>query len=204
MNMKRTDLGFSLVELLVVLAIFLIITSVVLFNQDKSSSDISLSNVTYEIALKIRQTQTYGLLVKGTANDYDNAYGVNFYVDIADGNKTKFRVFADNTLGAADELLVYDAADTVLSEHSLTEGNVISDVCTYPSIGDLANRKCFSTSAINVADISFQRPESAAIISDPSSASQKGEIDITVKSALGDKTRTIKVFGSGQISVYSN
>jgi prepilin-type N-terminal cleavage/methylation domain-containing protein len=207
-NLKRTDRGFSLMELLVVLSIFLIITSVVLFNQNKMSSDIGLSNVTYEVALKIRQTQTYGILVKGNEDEFDAAYGVHFYKD--NGDTIRFKIFADNPNSVDDDdLLRYNDSndsnsDTELSDHSLEEGNIIKDVCTYDSVGGTVG-ECLIDNNFESADIVFKRPETAAIISNSSSwPEKKSEIHIEVTSALGDKSRIIKVFGSGQISVYAN
>ena len=196
--------GFSLVELLIVVAIFLIITSIVLFSQNKFSSDISISNVAYQIALEVRQAQVYGILVRKNQDDFNSAYGLHFYKD---GNELKFLTFADNSFpDDEDDALVYDDADSILATHALEEGNVLSRVCTYDSIGDDDSRQCFSPSddELSSVDIVFKRPEPAALITDSSSSVRKGEVEITVTSSLGDRTRTVKVFGTGQISVYAN
>jgi len=202
---KTWGAGFSLIEMLVVISIFLIVTSAILFNQNKYSSDISLSNVAYEIALQVRQAQVYGILVReneriGEDDDFNSAYGLHF---VKQGEDIVFQLFADDLLGDTDDLLVFDDGDRILSTHRLAAGNKIADVCTYGSGG---SELCFSSDddALTFADIVFKRPEPAAVIHDSSSLVRKNEINILVTSALGDKWRSIKVFGSGQISVYAN
>ena len=56
-NLKK---GFTLVELLVTIVIFVIITGVVLVNSNKFDSSVLLHNFTYDVALTIKQAQTYG------------------------------------------------------------------------------------------------------------------------------------------------
>jgi prepilin-type N-terminal cleavage/methylation domain-containing protein len=193
--------GFSLVELLVVLAIFIIITTVVLFNQNKFSSDISISNVAYDVALQIRQAQVYGILVKEgeiQSDDFNSAYGIHF--SRATDNSGVLQMFSDE-----DDDFQYDAgADLEVGPvRRPAEENKIIDVCSYDLNGN--NKSCFSSNndTVDSLDIVFKRPEPAAIITHQSSGSEnrKGQVDIIIESSLGDKTRTVKVFSSGQISV---
>lgn len=188
----QTCAGFSLVEMLVTVSIFLIITTVVIMNQNKFSSDIALSNVTYEVALKIRQMQTYGILVRESDSDFSGAYGVHFYKN--DG-EIKFRAFADNPDSGNQLAYDDDVIDELLGIYSLAEGNEIIEVCTVQCL-------TLEDDDIEHVDIVFKRPEPSAIISD-SDDDERREVIITVASALGDKERFIKVLGTGQISVYA-
>lgn len=198
-NPRKFSGGFSLVELIVVVAIFIIITSVVLFNQNKFSSDIGISNAAYSVALQIRQAQVYGILVRqakqGAVNNFNTAYGIHFSKTGGTG-PIGFSLFSDDSPN-----LIFDNGDTPINYFQLPEGNTITDVCTYDSIGV---KQCFKSSggALSSVDITFKRPEPAALISDSlSSITRKGKVDIIITSALGNKTRLIKVFSSGQISV---
>ena len=193
--------GFSLVELLVVLSIFLIITSVVLFNQNKFSSDISITNVAYSIALEIRQAQVSGILVGQGQNDFNKAFGVHFMIE---NNQIVFRNFKD-----FDDDLNYDSGEGDASQQ-LSEGNIILSVCTYTSATDQSGKKCLapttsSTSGVLTAvDIMYKRPEPSAIIIDTLSANDRRKrLEVIVQSSLGDRTRTIKAYNTGQISVYN-
>jgi prepilin-type N-terminal cleavage/methylation domain-containing protein len=199
--------GFSLIELLVVVAIFMIMTAVILYNQNKFSSDISISNVAYAVALQVRQAQVYGTLVRQSQSSsgatFDSAYGLRF----SDGDQgVEFAFFADD-----DNDLFYSAGDSIIGEYVLPEGNVITDLCTYKG----ATVRCFQSSdddRITFADIVFKRPEPRAIITDssqeidedsgvPTLDSYRDEVQITITSSLGDRTRIVKVTSTGQISV---
>jgi len=195
--------GFSLVELLVVLSIFLIITSVVLFNQNKFSSDISITNVAYSIALEIRQAQVSGILVGQGQNDFNKAFGVHFMIE---NNQIVFQNFKDY-----DDKLNYDSGEGDASQQ-LSEGNIILSVCTYTSATEQIGKKCLapttsSTSGVLTAvDIMYKRPEPSAIIIDTLSANandRRKRLEVIVQSSLGDRTRTIKAYNTGQISVYN-
>jgi len=195
--------GFSLVELLVVLSIFLIITSVVLFNQNKFSSDISITNVAYSIALEIRQAQVSGILVGQGQNDFNKAFGVHFMIE---NNQIVFQNFKDY-----DDKLNYDSGEGDASQQ-LSEGNIILSVCTYTSATEQIGKKCLAPTTsstygvLTAVDIMYKRPEPSAIIIDTSSANandRRKRVEVIVQSSLGDRTRTIKAYNTGQISVYN-
>lgn len=199
--------GFSLVELLVVVSIFIIITSVVIFNQNKFSSDISISNVAYRVALDIRKAQVYGILVRDDEVDFEGAYGIHFRKKR--DNTVEYFLFADSQRTAGENnYLIYDGDNgddqRITPIYSLAEGNVFKNICTYDSSG--RDEKCFFSAGIQAqnVDIVFKRPEPSAIITDSTSGTRKRRVDITITSSLGDKTHTIKTFSSGQISVYNN
>ena len=192
--------GFSLVELLVVLSIFLIITSVVLFNQNKFSSDISITNVAYSIALEIRQAQVSGILVGQGRDDFNKAFGVHFMIENDQIVFKNFKDFIENTN--------YDVGEGGVSQQ-LSEGNIILSVCTYSDESSTAGKKCITPSnsgGIGTVDILYKRPEPSAIILDDSPVDpndRRKRVEVIVQSSLGDRTRTIKAYNTGQISVYN-
>ena len=80
-SIHHTRGGFTIIELLVTVAIFSIITSVLLVNYPKFSSRILLENVAHDIGLSVRQAQTFGLNVRGVrigATDIFPTYGIHF------------------------------------------------------------------------------------------------------------------------------
>lgn len=195
-----TDAGFSLVELLVVVSIFVIMTSIVLYNQNKFSSDISISNASYEVALEIRQAQIYGTLVREgeVGGEFDAAYGMHFKTN---NGIIQLDLFSDDN----GDIRYVQANDTLIrSKTDLGEGNSIAYVCTYNS--GSVNERCLSAdnsrTDITSVDIVFRRPDPAALIKDSVAFPPfRNEVRVYIKSALGDKVRIVKVFGSGQISV---
>ncbi len=205
--MKRVlnqNKGFTLIELLVVVVIFIIMTTIVIINQNKFSSDISISNVAYALALDIRQAQVYGILVRTQDRQFESAYGIHFEKK---GTKIEYFIFADSQQYPTEEgYFKYDGedGDPIGGVKTLQEGNRIKDICTYRN--SRSDAKCFNSGSgqISSVDIVFRRPDPTAIISDPSSIDFKKEVNIFVESSLGDKKHTIKTFSSGQISVYNN
>jgi prepilin-type N-terminal cleavage/methylation domain-containing protein len=81
--------GFTLVEMIVVAAIFTVITSVVMFKYGDFTSNMLVTNMAYEIALEIRQAQVFGLGARGSDDGAGNAvftrpYGV--FINLLDGS----------------------------------------------------------------------------------------------------------------------
>src|ERR1043166_8621201 len=87
----RVQEGFTLIEMLMVLAIIVIITTIALSGQTLFNSSVVLTNTAYDVALSLRQTETFGIasrVFNGVANA---GYGIEFskatpasYVSYAD------------------------------------------------------------------------------------------------------------------------
>src|SRR3989344_8294101 len=82
---KLESAGFTLIELLVVTAIIVVVSGVVLANQNRFGGQVLLQNFAYDVALSIRQAQVYGLAVAragsgGTAT-FGTSYGIHFEID---------------------------------------------------------------------------------------------------------------------------
>jgi len=91
---KLKKSGFTIVEVLVSITIVTIIMTVILFNYGSFTDKLALSSAAQELAVTLRQAQTYGLSVKEVASspgNFDSAYGV--YFDLAD--QSKYYLFAD-------------------------------------------------------------------------------------------------------------
>ena len=71
--------GMTLVELMVVIAILMILSSVTIFNSSNLNSHTTTQNLSDDIALSIRKAQSYAIGVHGTTSGtFDYGYGVNF------------------------------------------------------------------------------------------------------------------------------
>jgi prepilin-type N-terminal cleavage/methylation domain-containing protein len=190
MRRMRLSSGFSLAELLVVVAIFLILTTVILINQNRFSSDTSITNLGYQVALAIRQAQVYGISVKGPAN-FDTAYGVHFDTT-SEANRKKFVLFADTPPHNGK----FDSnQDPVVREFAIENGIKIK------GSGGLIIFQGNSTSSAQTADITFRRPNPEAIITADGGTEQRSKIQIVFESALGDRWSTVTVTQTGQIYV---
>ena len=185
---RKINTGFTLVELLVTISIFVILTGVVLFSQSKFNSTILLTNLAYDTALTIRQAQTYGINIKEFGTNQFVPYGVHF--DIS-ANKS-FILFADtdsNNLFTGSDLAHCVSAVGCVNRYNIKSGNKILDLCTDSGCGKAS------------LDITFKRPNPDAIINsvpaDPSISFAK----IILSSADGNATTTVKVQTNGLIQI---
>jgi type II secretory pathway pseudopilin PulG len=68
----------TLIELLVVVVIFMVITSITIFNYGNFNSSVSIQNLADDIALSVRKAQGYAIGVRGANDLFNNGYGVHF------------------------------------------------------------------------------------------------------------------------------
>ena len=213
-NKKIVKAGFTLVELLITLSIFAVTTTIVMFSQSQFDNSVILTNLAYDVAVTLRQAQTYGVNVKefvpasGARGFYP--YGIFFSTsDIRD-----YIMFADATGGhyengsyVGDNL--YESADMscpssdpeCVNRYSIKNGNYIYSICAGSSDGD-CNTNAPSTGRLM---ISFNRPESDAKIfwvsTTGSLSAQQSYAKIVVSSSNGASRKSIIVTGTGQIYV---
>ena len=176
---------------MVTIGIFVLMTALILARYDVYSYGSLLSNVAYDVALTIRQAQTYGTSVKvadSTANDYSNykaAYGVHFDMS----SPSQFILFSDvNNNGTRD------GSDLTITTYNIKKGTRITGLCSGSDSASCTNRSMLA--------VSFRRPEPKAIICDENGNCVYGYAKITV--AFGDdpaNRRDIVVRSVGQVTV---
>lgn len=182
--------GFSLIELIVVLAIFLVITAIVLVGQSKFRGSILLGNLAYDVALSVRQAQSFGLGVRGfgTGSDAFNvAYGIHF------DSGSSYVLFADaNRNGKYDPLPSPPDVPELVQLFTLQSSYTISSFCGVLPIG---GEEC----GLTFLDIVFDRPEPDALFLSNTGQSYSSA-RITVRSPHGEE-RNVVISVTGQISV---
>ena len=184
--------GVTLVEIMVAISIFTIVTAVVLFNHTTFNANILVTNLAYEIALSIRQAQVYGLSVRqelGESESFNYAYGVYFSPSF----NNKFYLYADknNDKNFNPAEGCTDPEDECLEEFTLRNGVVIDEI------------KAGGVFADEYLNILFQRPNPEAVIildGDVVSPPQS-DATIVIKSERTNKEKTIRIDRTGQISV---
>lgn len=94
--------GLTVMELLVVISIFTIITGITIFNYNKFNSSSSIQNLADDIALTVRKAQGYAIGVRGFSDPNINGYGIHFTsnpdpsnVYYTSGSNSSFILFAD-------------------------------------------------------------------------------------------------------------
>lgn len=173
---RRASAGFSLVELIISIAIIALITGVILARYGSFNSTVLLTSLAYDVALSIREAQVLGISVRSDAGVFSDAYGMHF----TEG--TTYLLFIDS-----DDSGDYDDGEEI-SSYTIGQNNAIIDLC--------ANSACERDSL----DVLFRRPEPDAIIAADPSVSTIDSARVIVGSADG-KTRTVRVWPTGQIAV---
>lgn len=202
-NLQPTNKGFTLVELLVTLSLFVVLTTIMLFSQSKFNGSILLTNLAHDVALTVRQAQTFGVNVRENVNETDyekkfkRPYGVHFET-LTDSDKRKFTLFADSGGGSGGNGK-YDGGDTDVNKYSIKRGNYISDI-------KIINLDTSCTSAdggcsVNKLDITFLRPDPDARFESSPTKSGITEAKIIISSADGSNSRNVLVNSTGQISI---
>ncbi len=193
--------GFTLVELLVCIGIFVFMTGLLVAKYGNFNQSVLLTDIAYDAALVVRTAQTYGLSVKGNANvagscnqSFQCSYGIHFSKS-PDGNaNTKMILYAVlPTPGNAN--YDYEPGNTSadISTYAIRRGGTISDVCVGPS------STCTVTAT--TLDIVFKRPDPTAIICAGTSCNSAYHYaKITIK-GTDNSTRGVEVRNNGQISV---
>ncbi len=194
---SKRNTGMTYVELIVVLSIFSVMTSVILFNYQKFQAKVDIKNLANDIAVKLVGAQKAA--VSGAfpppaqqsliGSSWKPSYGLYFYPST--DNKS-FIYFAD----ANNDNLYQDPGCTgeCIEKVLITKNNIISSVSVVYQ-NDPTN--------YNLADVTltFTRPNSGVVVR--SSATLNPGISyiiISLSSPQGINAQ-IKVFPSGRIQI---
>ncbi|MDO8522373.1 MAG: prepilin-type N-terminal cleavage/methylation domain-containing protein [bacterium] len=184
--------GFTLMELIVVTGIIVVITSVVLANNNRYGGSVLLQNLAYDIALSIRQAQVYGISVRGLgASNFSIGYGMHFAMN----DSTHYELFSD----ADNNGLFSDASENVSpSPYVIGRNYYIAKLCA--PAGTKLSDNSYECTSVTQLDVLYKRPEPDAAIRIPGTSSLQDSARIIVESPRGD-ILSIVVDATGQISV---
>ena len=208
--------GVTLIEMLVVVAIVALVSTVIIFNYSDFSNNVSVRALAQEVALGVRKAQTYATSVRNVDGTTGNsslypAYGISFA--IKQTSKTspyekQFVLFADipdngekvgdGVYNTKDSCGTPQFGDECAEMFNITSADKIVKLCT--TTGG-AKEDCFTDKAV---DIVFRRPSPDANICIDSGGVCQTEkpayVKIVIESAKGLQ-KTITVWNTGQISV---
>lgn len=204
----RRASGFSLVELIMVIAIFLIITTITLGNQAKFSSNILITNLAYQLALSIREAQVYGIgsrqATDTSGSTFRLGYGIN--INAQNSKANTYTVFADTRPEEGFNFYFEPGIDIEVENILLTQGQKIRNFCGL-SLSDPDDWSCWQNGGFTPFELNivFIKPDPDAHVwgrfGGEGEYTEYSEAEILLESALGDKCRTVRVSGAGQISV---
>ncbi len=210
--------GFTLVEMLVVLAIFVIITGIILANLPDFKSQINLDLVAQEIALQMRSAQVFAVGSKSTGVASDNRidfYGIHFggspsnRVSGGTASATRFNSLIlyggslDDQAGESRyvEGPCREGGSNCLEVYSVPSGYSIENVCVGSTFG--AAGKCLDGNDEGI-DVYYRRPETEAGFYLGGSADTSDIVKVKVVAKKSGKAKYVRILRGGQVSVASD
>ena len=220
--------GFTLIELVVVTAIIMVIMMIVLTSQTTFNKTLILQNTAYDIALTLREAETFGLgnRAPNTAALMTN---VGYGIHIENGSPgASMLLFADTspspasgnchgipTLGGASAPnaqsgdCVYTAGssgDVKMSNYTLNNGITISNFCALDStskwVCNHATGSCVA--GLSKLDIVFARPSQNVFVRTNGSASAAGTFPCIKISSPQGTSRFVSVLPSGEVGAFAS
>jgi prepilin-type N-terminal cleavage/methylation domain-containing protein len=202
--------GFTLIELIVVVAVITIITALVLFSQNKFNSATLLRSLAYSVALSISEAQSYGTSVRGTTSiNFAPSYGVYFDTSDLSLSPQQYFIFADSGNGGGGPSDGQYETGEGLPAELVPKNYVISQFCAVTAVG----QDCYPSSptgqSLTSLTIYFKRPNPDACIASsanptvcgPGGSSPYTSAYIVVTSSGGGDIRAVKITNPGQLTV---
>ncbi len=201
--------GFSLTELIVAIGIFIVLTSVLLFNYNKFGNRLTLDILSHQIAGWIREAQVSAMSVRidRTGAGKYPGYGVHF--DATPANA--FIYFADTYAPDKQYNAVSGACGAALAECEkrimIYQNNRVELICGAATTPPKPQGRCRTGfEELLAADIVFTRPNPDANIigrhlpAAPVATTSYSHVNITIVTPIGYR-RTIGAWTTGQIYV---
>lgn len=184
---KKQPRGFTIVEMLVAIAIILLFSSMTLASYTRFSGHITLDILTHNVALTVRQAQAFALGGR-RFNTVSPPYGIH----IVRADKFFFTFYADvNSSNSYD-----DTAAEFFEKFTLPAGPSVSDLCVNNVNGG-------GTCGLLSLDILYKSPKPDAIIcattAGGTSCTGNSDAEIVMSNATG--AATVVAWKVGQISL---
>lgn len=188
---KGTSRAFTIVEMLVCLAILMTVSSVMLVKNAQFRQHLLLRSLAYEIALAIRQAQVYGLGVREYEGISDPiaAFQVGYGLHFDFATPTTFILYADID---GDHVYQAGSEDRIIQTSEFSPGNRIVTICA----GAVVLSGCVSGPP-GVLDIEYERPNPEAFIN---GTQVQPWATVRIESPFGDQ-RVVAASTMGQIIV---
>ena len=191
---RNCNRGMSYIELIVVLSIFAVMSSIVIFNYGAFQAKVDIKNLASDMALQIISAQKAALsglipVQTPTVSPWKPAYGVYFYPN---SDPKSFIYLVD--LNQDGYFTGGQCTGDCLNVISITKGNSISRLDVFYQ-GDSIAHPLLNLTAI------FTRPNSGPVFrSSTTFTSAINYVQITVLSPKG-ATALIKLYPSGRVQI---
>jgi prepilin-type N-terminal cleavage/methylation domain-containing protein len=214
-SFSKTNEGFTLIEMLVVVAIFAIMTSILLANLPEFRDRSSLELLAQQAAINVRTAQVYGIGTKASSVEEGESgeptsrfkvwYGISFAEPVTVDNNPglkSFTLFADR----GEKNGVYDPDLNEREQEYLISGSRygIAQVCGVRA----DNSKDCNLGPVNII---YRRPYTEAFFCRSSAPCYPGDtwindftrISLILKAVGSTQAKEVSIWSNGQISVES-
>jgi prepilin-type N-terminal cleavage/methylation domain-containing protein len=207
-GLSRSKLrGFTLIEMMVVISIFVIITGVVLANVPSFRNKTSLDLVAEEVALAIRQTQVYGIGTKTFSQSATSfpSYGAYFSPGLLPNGFILFGdtqpagpPLGDNHYNSGVNCQIA-AGSECLEKFALTGGIIID------KLQACSDENTCQATALTELDILFQRGAGAdaQFNAVPAPSPAPALVKVRLKLPANGTCREVLIWKTGHIYVYN-
>lgn len=189
--------GMTLVELMVVLGIFLLVTGITIFDYNSFRSNISLQNLADEVALSVRKAQSYAIGARSASSGaFSDSFGVSFSTssEFEENipNIKSFVIFADlNEDGEYNSSEYCGVADSECLE--------VLTIRTEDVINNISGE--YIDDDVNSLDIIFTRPNPDANFYQEGYQKETQFVSVEIKNTRTEKLKNIIISNTGQISI---
>lgn len=188
--MNERGAGFTMVEVVILLAIFMLIAGIVLASFPRLSQRINLQHSTQQLALALRRAQNMAFAVRQASTPGGRVIPPAYGIHVARAAPTSFVIFADlrGASGVSDGL--YRPSDDVVVETiqldpGITFGELVSD------LGGANQRQ-------EVVNVSFSVPEARMVIANASLPVGES-VELFLIGRVANYTKSVTVRTTGQI-----
>ncbi|MFZ2523285.1 MAG: prepilin-type N-terminal cleavage/methylation domain-containing protein [Minisyncoccia bacterium] len=157
--MFKQKKAFTLIEIIIVVAIVTYIMSMVLFNYISFNDKLSLAAAGKELLIAVRQAQSYGINVREVTKDtgdFSRAYGIYFYPA---SSPSSYYIFVDKN---GDELY-NDSLGSCISSGECVEKVDLRNNVTMASFS-LVGSNCPASNSARDLYITFRRPNPDTVV----------------------------------------
>lgn len=205
---RQASRGFTMIEMMIVVAIVGIMTSIVVWNYGDFRSGIIVTNMAYEVATSIREAQLYGLGVRGAAQegggyDYGGTYGAIFHT-----GQTVYQVFRDENQDGlcGDGCACAGGTGECVEQVGMLQNVAVAQVCAASNVDSQATLLA-SCADKDTLSVSFTRPQpesairagQSGVLANPPPDSGYAAGGIVLRG--GTHCRLVTIYQSGQVSV---
>lgn len=205
---SSTQKGFSIIELIVAMTVFVTISSVLLINYNSINHRLTLDTLVHQVAQWTRETQVSAMSVRSHSGGFFQGYGLHF----DQASTTDFVFFADLPSGISKQYdpipggqACGDAGVECTKVVTMNKGVKIDRICGFvpsPAVPTYQGACPSNFDQLDSLDVVFTRPNPDAeitgkIMGVPLSY---GNVVVTIRSVTGYE-RSVNIWTTGQVTV---